>query len=204
MTTDGKAETDHGDGLSVCVFCGSRTGRDPDHARAAEELGRGIARRGWTLVYGAGSIGLMGILARAALAAGGHVIGIIPHHLERLEVALHEIDELVLVDTMHERKAAMFARADVFVVLPGGIGTLDEFVEMTTWAQLGLHDKPILLVDLNGYFRALRDHLEHLVREGFADRETLRLFETLPDMNALWRRLESLAAPPSHDLSHDR
>ncbi|RMF12487.1 MAG: TIGR00730 family Rossman fold protein, partial [Alphaproteobacteria bacterium] len=137
--------------------------------------------------------GLMGIMARAALEAGGHVIGIIPHHLERLEVALHSISELMLVDTMHERKAMMFSRADVFVVLPGGVGTLDEFVEMTTWAQLGLHAKPILLVNLNGYFRALLAHFDRLVHEGFADPETLTLFEVLPDMPALWARLEGIA-----------
>ncbi len=180
--------------LSVCVFCGSRKGRDPAHADAAARLGRGIAERGWTLIYGAGSIGLMGIMARAALDAGGHVVGIIPHHLERLEVALHSVSELVLVDTMHERKAMMFTRANAFVVLPGGVGTLDEFVEMTTWAQLGLHRKPILLVNQNGYFRALLAHFDRLVREGFADPDTTGLFEVLPDLDALWTRLESVAA----------
>ena len=127
---------------SLCVFCGAQSGENPAHAEAARSLGSGLARRGITLIYGAGGIGLMSVLADAVLAGGGTVVGVIPEHLERLEVAHPELTETVVTRDMHSRKRAMFDRADGFVVLPGGFGSLDEFFEVLTWKQLGLHDKP--------------------------------------------------------------
>ncbi len=174
---------------SLCVFCGSREGGRPTYRAAAQALGRQAAARGITIVYGGGSIGLMGVMARAALAAGGHVVGIIPELLDRLEVGLEEVSEFVLVPDMHSRKAEMFRRADAFVVLPGGLGTLDEFVEMTTWAQLGIHDKPILLVNLEGFFTPLLAYLRHASEQGFIAPRHLRLFTLVADIDALWAAL---------------
>ncbi len=174
---------------SICVFCGSQEGKRPVYRAAAEALGRQAARRGITIVYGGGSIGLMGVMARAALAAGGHVVGIIPELLDRLEVGLKEVSEFVLVPDMHSRKAEMFRRADAFVVLPGGLGTLDEFVEMTTWAQLGIHNKPILLVNLDGFFTPLLTYLRHASAEGFVAPRHLRLFTVVADVDSLWASL---------------
>ncbi len=174
---------------SLCVFCGSHEGRDPAYRKAAARLGREAARRRVTVVYGGGSIGLMGIVARAALEEGGHVVGIIPELLDRLEVGLKEVSEFVLVPDMHSRKAEMFRRADAFVVLPGGLGTLDEFVEITTWAQLGLHSKPILLVNLADFFAPLVAYLRHASAEGFIAPRHLELFTIVPDVDALWAAL---------------
>ena len=175
---------------SICVFCGSQEGRRPAYRAAAAALGRQAAVRGVTIVYGGGSIGLMGVMARAALAEGGTVVGIIPELLDRLEVGLKTVSEFVLVPDMHSRKAEMFRRADAFVVLPGGLGTLDEFVEMTTWAQLGIHAKPILLVNLEGFFTPLLAYLEHASAEGFIAPRHLRLFTPVADIDALWARLD--------------
>src|SRR5690242_15366679 len=126
---------------SVCVFCGSASGKNPVYAAAARELGRTLAERGLVLVYGGGRVGLMGELATAALAAGGEVLGVIPHSLSHKEIALAECTELVVVDTMHQRKALMADRSDAFVALPGGFGTCDELFEILTWGQLGIHRK---------------------------------------------------------------
>ncbi|MFN4089942.1 MAG: TIGR00730 family Rossman fold protein [Alphaproteobacteria bacterium] len=152
---------------SVCVFCGSRTGDDPAYADAAATLGRLAAARGLTLVYGGGRVGLMGVAADAAIAAGGRVTGIIPGFLKRREVA-HAGVALEVVDSMHTRKARMFDLSDAFLVLPGGIGTLDETMEIVTWRQLGHHDKPVVLVDVKGYWRPLTALLDHVVTQGFA------------------------------------
>lgn len=180
---------------SLCVFCGSMRGGDPAHAALAAEVGRACAERGIELVYGGGAIGLMGILADAALAAGGRVVGIIPHFLERPEIAHPGLSEIVVVDSMHARKQRFFARAEAFAVLPGGIGTLDETVEILTWRQLRLHDKPVLLVDRGGYWLPLRALLEHMVRGGFALPETLSLFEVVGSVEALFAALA--ASPPA-------
>jgi uncharacterized protein (TIGR00730 family) len=152
---------------SLCVYCGSSTGNDPEYANEARAFGTEMARRGMTLVYGGGNVGLMGVLADAVLAGGGKVIGVIPRQLVDREVAHKGLTELQVVDTMHQRKTRMFELSDGFVALPGGFGTLDEMFEMLTWAQLGLHDYPCAFVDIRGYYSKLRGMMEHMVSEGF-------------------------------------
>ena len=151
----------------VCVFCGSNPGASPVYAEAARTLGATLAARGLGLVYGGGKVGLMGAVADSALAAGGEVIGVIPHALVAREVAHQGLTDLRVVDSMHERKAVMAELADGFIVLPGGIGTLEEFFEVWTWAQLGLHAKPIGLLDVAGYYAQLRGFIDHAVAERF-------------------------------------
>lgn len=153
---------------SICVYCGSSNRVAPAFLEAAGRLGGMLARHDIAVIYGGGRLGLMGRLADGALAAGGQVVGIIPRHLYRIEVRHDEISELHVVETMHERKAEMFRRADAFCVLPGGIGTLDEMVEILTWRQLRLHDMPIVVVNQDGYFEPFRALLQHFVTAGFA------------------------------------
>ncbi len=153
---------------ALCVFCGSSSGTNPVHAEAAGRLGALMAEAGVRLVYGGGGIGLMGTLARAVLAGGGEVYGVIPQKLMDLEVGLEESTELLVVDGMHTRKQKMFDMADAFAVLAGGIGTLDETIEMLTWAQLGYHSKPVILLGADGYWSSLRQLLDHVIAEGFA------------------------------------
>jgi uncharacterized protein (TIGR00730 family) len=153
----------------ICVFCGSRTGLHEAYGSAAAEIGRLLARQGIGLVYGGGKVGLMGRLADGALAERGRVIGVIPHHLEAKEVAHHGLTELRVVETMHVRKATMADLSDAFIALPGGLGTLDELFEVATWSQLGLHAKPIGLLNTRGYFDLLADYLEHAVKERFIE-----------------------------------
>lgn len=184
---------------SVAVFCGSRVGRDPAWRAAAEALGRGLAQAGWHLIYGGSHVGLMGAVADGALAAGGGVTGIIPAFLQTREVAHRGVSDLVVTDTMHQRKHLMFDRADAFVTLPGGLGTLDETVEVLTWRQLGLHDKPILVVNLNGWAQPLINTLNGFVADGFADPASRALVEVLPDVPAVLRRLVTL--PPRRDAA---
>lgn len=157
---------------SVCVYCGSSMGRDPIYVEAAEQLGRALAEAGLTCVYGGGSIGLMGTVAKAALSAGGHVIGIIPQFLEQREVMLHSVTDLIVTDDMHERKRLMFEKSDAFVALPGGIGTLEEAVEMMTWAQLGRHRKPVLLANIGNFWSPLLELMDHMRAEAFIRPET--------------------------------
>ncbi|MGA9867800.1 MAG: TIGR00730 family Rossman fold protein [Acetobacteraceae bacterium] len=161
---------------SVAVFCGSRPGLLPDFRAAATSLGHGLARAGLRLVFGGGRIGLMGALADAALAAGGEVIGVIPEFLTRLEVAHSGLTELVITDSMHSRKSRMYELSDAFVVLPGGLGTLDEALEVITWRQLGLHDKPILLCDVAGSAAPLVAAIEAAIERGFATPAMRALF----------------------------
>lgn len=151
----------------VCVFCGSNFGVEPLYAEAAEALGQLLVRRGMTLVYGGGKVGLMGSIADAVLSAGGEVIGVIPRALLLKEVAHERLTNLRIVDSMHERKALMADLADGFIALPGGYGTLDEFCEILTWTQLGLHQKPCGILNLGGYYDHLLGLLDHAVREGF-------------------------------------
>jgi uncharacterized protein (TIGR00730 family) len=158
---------------SICIYCGSGNGADPAFARAAGELGRILAAENIRLVYGGGSLGLMGVVARAVLDNGGRALGIIPQFLVDREAMLEELSELVVTADMHERKRLMFEAADAFVALPGGIGTLEEVVEQMTWAQLGRHKKPILLADINGFWTPLIQLLQHMnhsafIRPGFA------------------------------------
>ncbi len=155
---------------SVCVFCGSATGSDPQFVEAARDTGTLLARRGLALVYGGGHIGMMGALADAALAAGGRVTGVIPQHLMRPEVAHLGLSELVVVDSMHQRKRLMADRADCFLALPGGFGTLDETFEMVTWLQLGLQRKPVALVNVGGYFDPVLQWVQSAVACGFVRR----------------------------------
>jgi len=159
-------------------------GENPAFRAAAVELGRGLARAGITMVYGGGGIGLMGVCADAALAAGGKVVGIIPHHLYAREVKHDAITELHVVDDMHQRKRLMFDKSDAFAVLPGGIGTLDEMCEVITWRQLGQHDKPILVIDTADYWRPFRDLIRHVIRTEFADNALTQLFTVVPDVAA--------------------
>jgi uncharacterized protein (TIGR00730 family) len=152
---------------NICVYCGSGDGKGKVYLEAAEALGRDMAQRGIGLVYGGGSLGLMGQVARGVLGGGGHVTGIIPHFLQTKEKMLKDVQELILVDDMHERKKLMFERADAFVALPGGIGTLEELVEQLTWAQLGRHNKPIVLANINGFWSPFLKLLGHMRDESF-------------------------------------
>jgi len=155
---------------SLCVYCGSATGNNPRFTNETERFGRIIAEAGIRLVYGAGSVGLMGVLARTVLGQGGNVLGIIPGFLKDREIALTEVAELRVTGSMHERKQAMFEESDAFVALPGGIGTLEETVEMMTWMQLGRHRKPVVIANLAGFWDPLIGLLDHMEGEGFLHR----------------------------------
>ncbi len=187
---------------NVCVYCGSGNGNDAQFGDAAEELGRALAAAGVGLVYGGGGEGLMGRLARSTLAAGGYVTGIIPNFLVRKEHALTAAQEMIVVDTMHERKQAMFDRADAFVALPGGVGTLEELVEQLTWAQLNRHMKPVLLADIGGFWRPLLALFAHMrltgfIREGFDLRYLVaeRIEDVLPMLRAAAERRSAEREP---------
>jgi uncharacterized protein (TIGR00730 family) len=182
---------------SVAVFCGSHAGCDPAFAAGARALGRGLAMSGMRLVYGGGRIGLMGAVADAALEAGGDVLGVIPEFLARLEVAHTGIAELTVTDSMHSRKQLMFAEADAFVSLPGGLGTLDETVEIITWRQLGLHDKPILLCDIAGSTAPLLAAIDAAIGLGFAPARARDLFEVVDGVAPLLERLRALPRAPA-------
>ena len=175
----------------VLVFCGSSPGRLPEYAERAGELGSLLAQRGLATVYGGASVGLMGAVADAALAAGGEVIGVIPRRLVELEIAHAGLSELRIVETMHERKALMAELSDAVIALPGGTGTLDELFELFTWSQLGLHRKPIGLLDVADYWRALLAFLEHAVGERFLMAEHLKTLLVERDAAALVDRLGS-------------
>jgi uncharacterized protein (TIGR00730 family) len=174
----------------LCVYCGSSGAVDQQYRVAASELGASLAAAGIGLVYGGGRVGLMGLLADAALAAGGIVIGVIPSRLRDAELAHFGVTELVIVESMHERKRVMAEKADAFAILPGGIGTLDEMFEILSWKQLELHCKPILLVDIGGYWAPLRNLLDHIVAQGFARPLTPALFQIVPTVAALLAALE--------------
>lgn len=165
--------------FSICLFCGSRVGRDPAHTAGATLAGRAIGERGWRLIYGGGGIGLMRIAADAALAAGGQVIGVIPEFLRVREEGHTGVDDLIVTDGMHDRKQIMFNLADAFLILPGGVGTMDETVEILTWKQLGNHKKPIVLVDLGGYWRPLLATFERAVEAGYMGAETVALLDVV-------------------------
>ena len=178
---------------SLCLYCGSRPGRAPAFTRAAEDFGRLCAANRIRMVYGGGSIGLMGSAARACLEAGGQVLGIIPDHLDHVEITMRGLTELRVVTSMHERKQQMFAESDGFVILPGGIGTLDEFIEVATWAQLGLHAKPVLLVNLEGYWRPFLGLMRHLIDEGFAAPATADLYTVVDGIDDILSTLSAYA-----------
>ncbi len=178
---------------SLCVFCGSRSGLRPAYAQAAQALGAAIARNGWRLVYGAGDVGLMGEVARAAIGAGATSLGVIPTHLLDREKGKRDLSTLIITEDMHERKKVMFMNSDAVVVLPGGAGSLDEFFEVLTWAQIGLHGKPIFLLDADGYWQPLLALIDHIVTEGFAAASLRGLFTTVPDVAALEAALRGRA-----------
>lgn len=170
---------------SICVFCGSRSGQNPRYEAVAKWLGTMIAERGWQLVYGAGDVGLMGAVANATQAAGGDTFGVIPEHLVRWEVGKTDLTSYVVTENMHERKKVMFMNSLAIVVLPGGAGSLDEFFEVLTWRQLQLHEKPILLANIDGYWDPLIGLLDHVIAEGFADASVKAFVQVVEDEVAL-------------------
>ncbi|MDE0851186.1 TIGR00730 family Rossman fold protein [Yoonia sp.] len=170
---------------SVCVYCGSRDGADTAYATAAEATGTMLAHNNWRLVYGAGDVGLMGRVANATQAAGGRTFGVIPTHLLDWEVGKRDLDTFIITETMHERKKVMFMNCDAVVVLPGGAGSLDEFFEAITWRQLGLHTKPVYLLNINGFWDPLKVLLDHVVAQGFAEASLLDYVTITDDVPAL-------------------
>ena len=185
--------------LSVVVFCGSRAGHNPAWLEAATQLGQRLAEAGIRLVYGGGRVGLMGAVADAALAHGGDVVGIIPDFLTRMEVAHTGLTRLEVTDSMHSRKRRMFDLADAFITLPGGLGTLDETVEIVTWGQLGLHDRPVLICNVAGWADTLVAAFEAAIDDGFAAPSARALYEVVPDVAAVITRLASLRQAQAAD-----
>lgn len=179
--------------FSVCVYCGSRAGNQPEFAAVAQQVGRWIGEHNGQLVYGGGRNGLMGIVADATLAAGGLVIGVIPKALVEKEWAHNGCTELHIVETMHERKRIMAEHADVFLALPGGIGTLEEFFEVWTWRQLGYHDKPVGLLNMNGYYDSLITFLNTSVKDGFMNAWLMDLIRTGSEAEPLLQALVQAA-----------
>ncbi|WP_199152744.1 TIGR00730 family Rossman fold protein [Chromobacterium sp. ASV23] len=189
---------------SICLFCGSNKGARPEYEAAAREFGRTLAEQGITLVYGAGNIGLMGVAADAALAAGGRVVGVIPEFLKAKEVAHLGLSELHVTETMHQRKALMAELSDGFVALPGGFGTFDELFEILTWAQLSVHNKPVGMLDVGGFFKPLQAMVDRAVEEGFVPAGNLNLFqrsESLPALLDWMREYRPQPVPKWLDLS---
>ena len=180
---------------SLCVFCGSSPGARPDYVQAAEGLGRLLAQRNIELVFGGGSVGMMGAVARSTLAAGGRATGVIPRALLRKEIAQTGLSHMHVVESMHERKALMAKLSDGFVALPGGFGTLEEFFEVLTWAQLGFHRKPVALLDVAGFYAPMITLLEHMSTEGFVRPSQLRLVMTETNAEKLLARIENYEAP---------
>jgi len=178
---------------SICVFCGARFGAAPGTRELAANLGELLARQRMTLVYGGGGVGLMGVLANSALRAGGKVVGVIPRFLLQREAGHPALTETVVVENMHERKLQMFERCDAIVVLPGGLGTLEEFFEILSWRTLGLHTKPIVIVDLDGYWQPLAGLLRSCVEGGFAERTHLDVVAFIETLDQL---LPTLMAMP--------
>lgn len=192
--------------FSVCVYCGSRPGVEPAYAEVAQQVGRWIAKHHGQLVYGGGHNGLMGLMADACLQAGGRVIGVIPKALVDKEWAHTGCTELYVVDTMHERKRIMAEHADAFLALPGGIGTFEEFFEVWTWRQLGYHDKPVGLLNLNGYYDSLLVFLNAAVKQGFMNAWQMDLIRTNTNAPALLETLvtEAVAGLASEKLRLDQ
>jgi len=176
---------------SVCIYCGSRDGARPAYAWAATDVGEMLARKGWRLVYGAGDVGLMGRVAKAAQTAGGRTFGVIPVHLLDMEVGKRDLDTFIITETMHERKKVMIMNADAVVMLPGGAGSLDELFEALTWRQLGLHEKPIFILNTEGFWDPLLALIDHFIKEGFAAPSLRDYVQAVPDITTLE---EALAA----------
>lgn len=176
---------------SICVFCGSRFGVDPSYRDTAETLGRKLAENAYRLVYGAGDVGIMGAVANATQAAGGQTFGVIPVHLLNREVGKRDLTAFVVTENMHERKKVMFMNADAIVTLPGGAGSMDELFEVLTWRQLGLHDKPVYLLNVNGYWDPLITLIDHMISEGFADESFRTLLHVVDDVPSLLASMRS-------------
>lgn len=189
---------------SICVFCGARFGNDPGAREMAVDLGQLLAREKVTLVYGGGGVGLMGVLANAALDAGGRVVGVIPRFLLEREAGHPELHETVVVETMHQRKLQMFERSEAFVVLPGGIGTLEEFFEVLSWRTLGLHAKPIAILDVNRYWGPLATLLRGVVEGGFAAPSHLDHVVFINDLDQLLPVLATMPRGPVAEKELDR
>ena len=185
----------------LCVFCGAASEVDATYRNAATQLGGMLAENGIELVFGGGRVGLMGLTADATLRGGGKAIGIIPRHLHDVEIGHSGLSELHVVDTMHERKARMFARADAFAILPGGLGTLDETFEIITWKQLGLHDKPIVIVDVAGYWAPLLHMMDRIIASGFAPERARSLYHTVATVEDLLPLLRTLPEPQNRGTS---
>jgi len=190
--------------LSICVYCGARHGTKPAYTAAARALGRAIGERGWQLVYGGGKVGLMGEVADATLAAGGRVVGVIPESLKALEVGHTGLHEMHVVPTMHVRKQMMAERAQVFIALPGGIGTLEELYEVWTWRQLGYHDQPIGLLNVDGYYDDLLRFMAHTVDQGFLSAPQHGVLQVGADPVALLLRLAAQAGGASATDDYSR
>ncbi len=180
---------------ALCVYCGSSNGADPAYLEAARRVGREAASRDIGIVFGGGRVGMMGAVADGALETGGEVIGIIPGHLQEQEVGHDGLTRLEIVDSMHVRKMRMFELSDAFCALPGGLGTLDETFEIVTWKQLGLHDAPVLLVNLGGYWDPLLEMVAHQAAAGFVRPQHQHLFQVVDGIEALFEVLET-AEPP--------
>lgn len=178
----------------ICVYCSSSRDLDPKYYEVGEAIGRGLAERGWGLIYGGGNAGTMGAVARATKAAGGKVVGIIPEFMKERELAFHEADELVTVDSMRERKRLMAERADAFITLPGGIGTLEEVSEIMVERGLALHDKPLVLVNQDGYYDGLLAYFERMIADRFKSAEFGTLFGVTQTAAEVWPLLENPAA----------
>ena len=179
---------------NICVFSGAAPGHDPIYAETAYDLGRLIAGHGIGVVYGGGRSGLMGRVADGAIDSGGYVTGIIPKFLKNVEVGHEGVTKLHVIDTMHQRKEMMYAESDAFVVLPGGLGTLDETMEIITWRQLDLHKKPIIILNINGYWDHLLAMLQAVIREGFMHDDHLKHFETVTRVEELSPHLKALSS----------
>ena len=184
-------------GAAVCVFCGSSFGKDPAFRDAARAIGSGIAKMGYTLIFGGGGLGLMGDVARAALDGGSVIQGIMPAFLQALEPEVSPQEKLIVTPHMQERKNLMLQMSDAFIVLPGGLGTFDEFFEVVTEAQLGVHAKPIIVVNVNGYFDALDAMLHHIIETGFAKEMVLKLYYLADGADAALEILEGALNAPS-------
>jgi uncharacterized protein (TIGR00730 family) len=181
--------------FSVCVYCGSRNGSRPAYTALARALGSAIGRRGWRLVYGGGRAGLMGEVADATLAACGQVVGIIPDSLMKLEVGHIGLTELHVVDTMHQRKQMMAERSQAFIAMPGGIGTFEELFEVWTWRHLGYHQRPMALLDTEGYWQPMLKFLAHSVTEGFMSEAQMATLQVSEDVEALLDALAAVSTP---------
>ncbi len=177
---------------TICIYCGARTGSSPIAAEAAAHLGRALVERGWNLLYGGGSLGLMGVVARSVLEHGGHVIGVIPQALMEHEIGLLEATELVITRTLYERKATMDERSDAFVVLPGGFGTLDELMEMLTLRQLGYNSKPIIILNLDGYYDPLFRFFQHAIACGYLAEQHITLYQVATTAEEALRLLDHM------------